>query len=302
MIKKYLLNLRKFDGEGAATGAPTGESAPPAAGENQGEEKVIYGKVEKPKEDPAASDTTPDPEARKAEFERLIQGDYKDLYDQKFQEVFNKRFKDYKILQKQTEDVKPLLDLLGPKYGVTDGDLSKLAKAIEEDSSMWEEQALEHGLTVEQYKYMKQLERESEAFKEMQRQAEQERGAQETYNKWLEQSESLKQTYPKFDLEAEIRHPHTGQQFLDVLAATNDVKAAYHAIHFDEILPSAMQVTAQKVKEATVSNIQSRNQRPVENGVKSSTGAVIKNDPSKWTDADIDEVIRRVEAGEIIKL
>lgn len=300
MLMKFLLNLRKFDGEGAATGA--GEGSSPDAGENQGEQ-VVYGKVEQPQEDPNATDTTtPDPEARRADFERLIQSDYKDLYEEKFQKVFDKRFKDYKALQKQTDDVRPLLDLLGPKYGVTDGDVSKLAKAIQEDSSIWEEQALEQGLTVEQYKHMKQLERDSQAFREMQRQAEHERGAQETYNKWLQQSTELKSLYPTFDLETEIRHPESGQKFIDILAATNDVKAAFQAIHFDEILPSAMQVTAQKVKEATVSNIQSRNQRPLENGVKSSTGAVIKNDPSKWTDDDMDEVIRRVQAGETVKL
>lgn len=300
MLKKYLLNLRKFDGEGAATG--TGESTSPDAGENQGEQKVIYGKVDQPKSNPDASDTPPDPEARRADFERLIQSDYKDLYEEKFQKVFDKRFKDYKLLEKQANDSKSLIELLGPKYGVTDGDVSKLAKAIQEDSSIWEEQALEQGLTVEQYKHMKQLERESQAFKEMQAKMEQERGAQETYNRWVQQSKDLKTLYPTFDLEKEIRHPESGQKFIDVLAATNDVKTAFQAIHFDEILPSAMQVTAQKVKEATVSNIQSRNQRPVENGVKSSTGAVIKNDPSKWTDDDIDKVIAKVQAGETIRL
>lgn len=300
MLMKFLLNLRKFDGEGAATGA--GESASPDAGENQGEQKVIYGKVDQPESNPDASDTPPDPEARRADFERLIQSDYKDLYEEKFQKVFDKRFKDYKLLEKQANDSKSLIELLGPKYGVTDGDVSKLAKAIQEDSSIWEEQALEQGLTVEQYKHMKQLERESQAFKEMQAKMEQERGAQETYNRWVQQSKDLKTLYPTFDLEKEIRHPESGQKFIDVLAATNDVKTAFQAIHFDEILPSAMQVTAQKVKEATVSNIQSRNQRPVENGVKSSTGAVIKNDPSKWTDDDIDKVIAKVQAGETIRL
>ncbi|HKM28316.1 MAG TPA: hypothetical protein VJY37_01390 [Anaerovoracaceae bacterium] len=301
MLRKYLLNLRKFDGEGAIAG--TGEGNPSDAEGEQGEQQVVYGKVEKeqPEKDPDATDTT-DPEARNTEFERLIQGDYKDIYEKKFQEVFNKRFKDYKTLQKQTEDAKPLIDLLGPKYGVSDGDLSKLAKAIEQDSSMWEEAAFEQGLTVEQYKHMKQLEKESQAFREMQQQAEQERGAEETYNRWLQQSEQLRTLYPTFELEAEIRNPATGQKFMDVLAATNDVKVAFQAIHFDEILPSAMQVTAQKVKEATVSNIKSRNQRPRENGINSSNAVVIKNDPSKWSDADIDEVIRRVEAGEKIRL
>lgn len=302
MPKMYLMNLRKFDGEAAAPGAPVGDTTSPDAGENKGEQKVVYGKVQ-PSDNSDASrekDSTPSPETRKADFEKIIQGDYKDLYEEKFQEVFNKRFKDYKTLQKQTDDAKSLIDLLGPKYGVTDGDLSKLSKAIQEDSSIWEEQALEQGLTVDQYKKMKQLEKESQAFREMQQQAEQERGAHETYNKWLGQAENLKQMYPQFNLESEIQHPGTGQQFIDVLAATNDVKAAYHAVHFEEILPMAMQTTASKVKEATVRNIQSRNSRPAENGLNSSNGVVVKNDPSKFTDEDIDEVIRRVQRGEPI--
>ena len=306
MKKKYYypLNLTLFDGEGAA--APAGESITPAAEETKGEAKVIYGKNEEITEEvPVASEqnkVTPDPEARKAEFEKLIQGDFKDLFGERVQDVINKRFKETKTLEKQLNDYKPLVDLLGPKYGVTDGDVSKLAKAIEEDNALWEQEAMDQGLTVDQFKHQMRIQRENDSFRKEREEGEARRAAQETYNGWIQQSNDMKNTYPGFNLDTEIRNPQTGQQFMQVLKATGDVKTAYHAVNFDKILPTAMQATAQKVQEATVNNIQSRKSRPSENGANSSAGVIVKNDPSKWTDNDIDEVIRRVRMGETINL
>lgn len=304
-MKKFLypLNLTKFDGEAAA---PTGDgNSLPAAEEGQGEAKVVYGKVSTEEDVPAATEqppATPDPEARKADFEKIIMGDYKDLFDERVHGIINNRFKETKTLEKQLNDLKPIMDVLSKRYGINDGDAAKLAKAIEDDNSLWEQEAMTEGLTVEQYKYQKKIEAENEYFRKQREADEQRRGAQETYNNWLGQANSMKNQYPNFNLDAEIRNPQSGKQFLQVLQATGDVRAAYHAINFDKILPSVAQQAEQKGKEEIVNNIQSRRSRPLENGANSSAGVIVKNDPSKWTDKDLDEVLRRVSMGEMINL
>jgi hypothetical protein len=63
-----------------------------------------------------------------------------------------------------------------------------------------------------------------------------------------------------------------------------------------------MAQTAQSVSKAMVNNIQSRASRPAENGTQSASNTIVKADPSKFTDADFNEIRRRVAAGEEIRL
>ena len=109
--------------------------------------------------------------------------------------------------------------------------------------------------------------------------------------------------YPGLSLEAEANDPETGEQFMRLLSSGVDVRTAYEVIHKDDIISGAMHYTAQKVKEKTVNDIRARGLRPQENGAQGSTAAkVVKSDPKSWTDKDMDEVIRRVAAGERIVL
>lgn len=303
--KKYSLNLRFFDGEAGAA-APAGEGSgdinTSVAGEKEGA-KVVYGKQpEEPKETQVATETntnTPDPEARKAAYLKF-KNEYKDLFGEDTQNIIDKRFKETKILKKQIDDVKPILDILGPKYGISDGDMAKLAKAVQEDTSLIEDQATEMGMTVEQYQKYRQLERENAEFKRAQQEAAEQQSRKQAYDKLLKEADDLKATYPGFDLEAELSNEKTGQDFASVLRSGASLKAAYQAVHFDDILPNAMHLAAEKQKEATAKNIQSRNTRPAENGISSQTGVIVKNDPSKFTFADIDDLVKRVASGEKI--
>lgn len=319
-FRLYPINLRLFDG--AAAGA-TGTAAPAGAGEgtaqsgviqtssvtgkNKGDlSKVVYGKqaeaVQTGEEGtPQAANeetvtTSDDPEAKKAEFERLIQGEYKDFFEERTQNIINRRFKETKTLEKQINDIKPIVDMLGSKYGISDGDIAKLSKAIQEDDSYYEEEAMEKGLTVEQLKQFKKIERENAEFKKAQADIEARRNAQLTYQKWTQEGDALKLTYPNFDLNTECNNP----EFVNMLKVGVGVKAAFNAIHHDEILSGAMQVTAQQVQAATVNNIKSRSQRPSENGMSSQTGVVVKTDVNKLSNDDVMEIARRSKMGERI--
>ena len=163
---------------------------------------------------------------------------------------------------------------------------------------MYEQEALEKGMTVEQLKRISRLENENEQLRASVEQHRQREEADRIYKDWIEQGEELKDTYPDFDLNTEIAH----EDFAGLLRSGINVKTAYEVAHHDEIMQGAMQVTAQKVKEKVVNDIRANGSRPRESAAGNNPGSVVKQDPNKWSREDIREVMRRVERGEKIRL
>ena len=311
-------------GEGAAGAGDVGTGTSAATGEIQAIrsdagsgkranplENVVYGKQPEPPFAEEATEGTQDaaeksktaekakqtPEQKRAEFERLIQEEYKDEFAQRTQQLIDRRFKETKSLQSQLQALSPVMQLLAEKYGVKPGDAAGLAKAIEEDSSYYEDEAVEKGVTVEQLKTMKRMERENRALKEAVQKREQQENARRVYADWIQQGEQLKTIYPSFDFEAEARN----EQFLSLLKNHIDVRTAYEVVHRDEILGGAMQYTAQQIQQKLVNGIRANTARPVENGLSGQGAVVTKTDVNSLTKQDRDEIERRVLRGERIR-
>ena len=85
-----------------------------------------------------------------------------------------------------------------------------------------------------------------------------------------------------------------------MLGAGVSVKAAFEALHHEEIMAGAMQYTAKTIAKKTADGIASRNNRPVENGLGAQASANVRADVSKLTKADRAEIARRVARGERI--
>lgn len=262
---------------------------------------VVYGKQEESAQTAdVQTDTTVEESVqapdRNAEFEKLIKGEYKDLYDARMQDTIQKRLKGTKETVDRYNALTPTLELLAKKYGVDSTDIEALNKAIEEDDAYYEEEALEKGVTVEQLKEIRKIEKENAELKrQMQEQNAKEKGAQ-LYAQWMEQAEKAKAVYPSFDLRAEMNNP----QFIDLLKANIDVRTAYEVIHKDDIIPAAMQFTAKTVEQKLTKKIIANGARPTENGISSQSSVVTKSDVSQLSKADIAEVMRRVARGERI--
>ena len=236
-----------------------------------------------------------------AEFEKLIKGQYKEQYDARMQDTIRSRLKgkDSQIaeLTDKQDAVSPILELLAKKHGVDATDIDALRKAIEADDSYFEEEALERGLTVQQLKEIRKMERENaELRKQMQAQQTQE-NANKLYASWMNQAEDAKKVYPSFDLKAEMQNP----KFVDLLRSNIDVRTAYEVLHKDDIIRGAMQFTAQTVESKIAKNIAAQGARPAENGMSSGSPAVVKSDVSQLSRADRDEIRRRVARGEKIR-
>ena len=242
---------------------------------------------------------------RKAEFDKLIKGEYKDLYDSSVQNILSKRLANQKAeaeSQRATvekyEALSPILEMLAKKYGISDAsDIKALNKAIEDDNSYYEEEAMQKGISVEHLKEIKKMERENATLKKQMQEQSVRENAEKLYAKWMQQAEGVKAVYPSFDLRTEMQNP----KFVDLLKVPSvDVRTAYEVMHKDEIIPAAMQFTAKTVEKKLTDKMIANGARPTENGISSQSASVVKSDVSKLSSADIDEVIRRVARGEKI--
>ena len=309
------LNLQLFaDGAGGGDGGTgaegaTGVTEATAVSQNKRGVKsnplanVVYGKQEDVAQtadvqgiNTTVAESVQQPD-RNAEFERLIKGEYKDLYDQRMQDTIQKRLKSTKETVDRYNSLSPTLELLGKKYGVDPNDTEALNKAIEEDDAYYEEEALEKGMTVAQLKEVRKMEKENAELKrQMEKEKAKEQGAK-LYAQWMDQAEKAKGIYPSFDLRAEMQNP----KFVDLLRANIDVRTAYEVIHKDDIIPAAMQFTAKTVEQKLAKKIMANGARPTENGISSQSSVVTKSDVSQLSKADRQEIIRRVARGEKIR-
>ena len=229
-----------------------------------------------------------------AEFEKLIKGQYKEQYDARVQDTIQKRLKSSKETVDKYNALTPTLELLASKYGVDANDIEALTKAISDDDAYYEQEALEKGMSVQQLKEVKKMERENADLRRQMQEAQRQENGKKLYATWMTQAEEAKKVYPSFDLKAEMNNP----KFLDLLKSNIDVRTAYEVLHKDEIIPAAMQFTAKTVEQKIAKKIASNGARPTENGMSSQSAAVVKSDVSKLNKKDIDEVMRRVARGE----
>ena len=236
---------------------------------------------------------------RNAEFDKLIKGEYKDLYDAKMQDTIQKRLKGTKETVEKYEALSPTLEMLAKKYGVEVGDIKALNQAIEEDDSYYEEEALEKGITVQQLKEIRKMERENATLKkQMQEQAAKE-NASKLYASWLDQAEKTKGVYPGFDLNTEMQNP----KFVDLLRVPGvDVRTAFELVHKDDIIAGAMQFAAKTVEKKVTDRIAANGARPTENGLSAQSASLTKSDVSQLSKAELLDIQRRVLRGEKVDL
>lgn len=310
MKKEIKLNLQFFaegtgagagtgtGSEGSGTGAETAVSGVAGPKESKNPlENVVYGKqTDIVEEEQVQTATTPEEKAKK--FEELIRGEYKDEFQDRTQKIINGRFKDVKETKERLEAQDALIRAVAEKYKVDPSDYNALSKAIEADDAFLQQEASEQGLSVEQLKRIRSLERENAHFKRDAELAAQRENGERIYAKWIADGEQMAQKYglANFDIETEIQNP----DFSSLLSAGVGVEAAYKAIHMDEMLSGAMAQTAAEVKKGIVNNIAARSGRPSENGISPQATANFKTDVNALTKEDRAEIMRRVQRGETI--
>lgn len=280
-FNEVALDLQLFaDGGTGAAAATTGENAAPLEGVTA---------------DAEAQDAAEQVVDRNAEYEKFLK-EYKDLDDARVQKIVQRRVKGMKETVDRYNGLTPMLDMLAGKYGVKADDIEGLKKAIENDDSYYEAEALDKGVTVEQLKEFKRVERENAELARQMAEMRAQENADRIYAGWMEQAEKARAVYPTLDLRAELEN----DSFVSLLKSGVDVETAYTVIHKDEIIPAAMQFAVKNAEEKLSKSVQAGTARPRENGIGAQGAAVVKSDVSQLTKAQRDELVRRAMQGERI--
>lgn len=235
-------------------------------------------------------------EERRKAFQELVNGEYKDLYTEDTQRIINRRFQETKNLQQQVSQYQPVIDMLMQRYKIDD--VSKLANAVENDDAYWSEAAEEAKMSVEQYKAYQKVQRENAELARQLRVREGRDAMERQMQAWATEAEKVKGVYANFDLSAEMDNP----KFVSLLRSKVPMQHAYEVIHMEDIKAGVAQMTAKATEKQVADSVRAKGARPVENGTASQSAFTVKEDPSKWTKKDRQEVFRRVARGETIEL
>jgi len=234
-------------------------------------------------------------EERRKAYNDLINGEYKDIDQERFQEVFDRRFEQVKSMEADLAAQKPILDKLMARYGVND--VAKLDKALTEDTEYWEKVADERGMTLEQYQEMQKIEQENIELKAFRQREEGRAQIQQQVEAWSKEAEAVKKLYPSFDIRAELQN----KQFNDMLKVGIPMEHAYRILHFEELTNDAVRIAVQTADAQAQARIKQKASRPSENGTSSQSAAIVKDNVANLTREERAEIARRVARGEIIR-
>ena len=314
MLKEKWLNLQLFagdgTGEGGGEGAAPGENATVAAEQRLRELGVPEDKIRKraskvaskvptqtakaeetnvqsaPAEDNPSEETKANAPARMSWDEIMADPEY----NKQMQAVVQSRLRSAKGAEDTLTKLTPALELLARKHNLdpTNMDYDALAKAINDDSSYYEDKALEMGVPVETAMKIDQKER-SDA-----REARtlQDQKLQEHIMKLEQQGEALKKVFPSFDLRTELKNPAFARMTAPGVGLS--VEDAYYAVHRNEIQVAAMQATQRQTAQKISNAIQSGSRRPDEAGISSQAPSVTTFDYRKASKEQRDELKKRI--------
>ena len=286
-MPKLFLDLQLFGDEGMAEG----DLANPSAEVSEG--------------DGVATETQEQPVATADEWDTLIKGKYKEQFGKAVSDAVNKRFKNQKDLQGQIDAIDPVIQAIAQRYGVAPDangriPIDALSDKVLNDNDLYEKEAFERGMSVDDLKQHKSLERENAQLKRATQMTQEQREWQDIEA----QGEALKEMYPSFDLDTEMLNAEFGKSLAFFKSSgmyPDPVRRAYELVHRDEIMGGAMQYAVQQTQQKISNSIQSGMSRPQENGTsQAAAGAPTALDPSKLTKEQIEDIKRRAARGERI--
>ena len=240
-------------------------------------------------------DTT-DKALMKAEFEKLIKGDYKEFYEERVKENLARRFRENARNKRQNEENREIVEMLYDRYNLKSGDVHALKAALDGDDAYLAAEADKRGISVENYKYIKRLETENRRFMAREAQQRARERANETVEKWFDESTRLKESYPDFDIFSEAKNP----DFISLIQSGIDVRTAYEVVHHDDLVREAELRAAREAEIRTAESIRQKASRPAENGLSSRSSAIFANGVSSLTAKEREDIARRAARGERI--
>lgn len=240
--------------------------------------------------EPAAPSAT----APRMSFRELLQDEeYRREYEESVGRAVKRR------MRSQQKMLAPMLETLGQQYGIDtsapDFDMKALVEAVTGDESRLEQEAMEHGYTVEDWKTVK----ESRRIVAEQRAASEEADRARFFSELEADGQLVKAEYPDFNYEEAMLDPAFGRLVVSLKAngTANPVQAAYKATHFDAIMKAKVAQAEEQARQSISQTIQSGMNRPREAGTAQAT-AQMKIDPRNLSEEQRKEIRKRIARGE----
>lgn len=273
-----IIRLKKLQLFAEGAGAGTGEGGSDA-GSQEGAQAAAA-------EAPTAEPT----------FDELIKGKYKADYDARIQKTIQARMRGAKANEERLAKTEPLLQMLGQKYSVDARDVDALMAAMDNDEQMWQAEAADKGMSVENLKVLRTTQRENAMLKHQQELNKREAAARETYTRWATQAEQAKQKFPGLDLESCLEDA----QFVSMLQSGVDVENAYWARYHDDIMQAGMEKATTEAQKKLSASVASGSRRPTESGVGNGPTVSQKVDVSNMSRSEFTAYMDRIMRGERI--
>lgn len=312
MKNRIKLNLQLFaDENAAAENVPAAESTQTEATQTgvtaanparRGRKEnplanVRYGRQPDMEQDAAAQSTQT--RAERPTFKQLIDGEYKNDAHEYVQGILQERFKKNAVMQKNMDDLMPVLLSLGQRYGldmaeVNENSIKALKEKLDADDDHLEREAMARGMSKEGYKLLLDVQNRERILQQKEKRTlENERFEQHIQN-LTQQAEKI-----GIDLRKEMQN----DEFVRLTSpgVGVPVERAYRLIHQDEILQGGMQYAAKQSAESVAKSVASGQKRIAENGMtRKGANVIYRSDPRTMSKADRDEINRRAAIGEKI--
>lgn len=217
-----------------------------------------------------------------AEFDALIEGEYKQQFSKKVQKILKARLREVKAMRETADKNAQIVSSLMEKLNLTDKDTEKLERKIDSNMEQERTQALLRRLIAEN-NLLKRNREEEQRKAQMKSRAE----------VWRNQAKETKEAYPAFDFEKELKNP----EFVRLIRVGVSVKNAYEVTNLKSILED----TSKNAEKMVVSTIRSKGTRPVENGSDASGGILLSSNVSKLNKKQRAELAKRAAKGEKIE-
>lgn len=249
------------------------------------------------------------------EFEKLIKGKFKNVYQNRAQSLVKDRLstknKQISDMQKKESTGNQIFALIANKYNVQPDDLDGLLKAVTEDKDLFAEKALAAGVTTEEARNDFFNQQKTNAQEEELETLRREKAARELDTHLRSIAAETQKEFPNFNLEEKFQNS-SFRTALDFIAQQRneqnektgrndeiyDLTTAYKMAHFDELQKDLVKRSSSAAISAAAQSIQSGARRPTENAVKKSGTTTQRKRVEDMSDAEFDAFYEKVRRGE----
>ena len=286
------------DGGGAAGGGEGGAGAEGAEGTEATVQDAEGQQPEAAEEQNAEKEAEQKP-AKRQSFDELLKSDpeYAKEMQKRIDNAINRRFAKSKAAEEQNAKLMPALNLLSSKYGVEAGNVEALIAAINDDSDLIEQQAMDAGMEPEAFRKYQQVIAENQRLKAAEEERQRDEEMRRNVALWQKQATEAQSIFPGLNLQQEIQDA----KFAKMLADGYDVLDAYMAVHQNEVLQGVIRNAAADAQRETIAKIQNKQNRPREGAAGKTQSATVKQDVTKFNTKQFDDYMYRAQRGEKIR-